>query len=221
MKRIHIAAIAALALVAISCGSKKEQPVDAPQIPVEDVIAETDSMSNAMVDAMFTALSTADDNEVEAHIESINTEIATLAADGNEEQALNYVERLRQWYEANKEKVQNSESMQNLVAKTQEIAQRYHLDELKEKAKAKAAALKEEAKGKVEDFKAEHGDEIKEKVDEAKEKVEDFKTEHSEEIDRAKSKASELKAKAKSKAKSKAKEAAKSKVNEVVKSLQE
>lgn len=172
-------AIAAIALVAMtSCGSKKEAPVEAESVPIEDIAPSPIEA----VDAAFEALETADDEALEENLETITEQIDELAASGNEEAALSYFEKLQQWYEVNRERVQNSETVAKLVEKSKELAEKYDFEELKQKAAEKyqdlkdqygddAEALKDRAKEKYEDFKEQHGDEIREKAGEAKEKA--------------------------------------------------
>lgn len=172
-------AVAAIALVAMtSCGSKKEAPVEAESVPIEDIAPSP----TEAVDAAFEALETADDEALEENLETITEQIDELAASGDEEAALSYFEKLQQWYEVNRERVQNSETVAKLVEKSKELAEKYDFEELKQKAAEKyqdlkdqygddAEALKDRAKEKYEDFKEQHGDEIKEKAGEAKEKA--------------------------------------------------
>lgn len=179
-------AVAAVAMLTLSgCGSKEQVPA-VVLTPAEENLEGAEP--EVIIENAFEKLETADDEAVEKNLETINEEIETLAENGYQEKALMYWEKLKAWYSANKEKVKNSEAVQRLSEKTEELAKEYKLDELKQKAVEKVDELKDEygddvkdkideAKGKIEDFKAEHGDEAKEALNEIKERAKDLKSE--------------------------------------------
>lgn len=214
MKKTYIAALALVAFCLSSCGSRKEEPVEAEMVPIEDAVVD-DSLSAeaaaaAEIDSAFSALNTDDPKELEAGVKDITNQIETLYSEGDEETAAKYLSRLQEWYKTNKAKVQetmkDSKVINNLLTKAKEAKTKYA---------EKATELKDKAMEKADEFKEEHVDEIeaaKEKAGEVKTQV---KEKTSEVTEKAKAKVQEVKDKhgdevkaAAGAAKSKAKEAA-------------
>lgn len=186
MKKSYIAAVALMGLCLASCGSRKQAPVDAEMVPIEDAMLE-DSLNAeaaaAEIDSAFSALETDDPQELEAGVKDITDQIETLYREGDEASAAQYLARLQDWYKTNKAKVKetmkDSKTINDLIQGAKDAKAKYS---------EKAAELKDKAKEKVDEFKEEHADEIeaaKDKAGEVKEK--------------AKEKADEVKEKAKAK----------------------
>lgn len=195
MKKLYIAAIAVFAMGLVSCGSKKEEPVEAESVPVEDVIEAP------ATDDPFEALNTDDPEALEENIDAITDQIEDLYEEGKVEEATSYLERLQTWYTANKEKVKKftdeSPEIESLMEKAQTLKERYS---------ESAAELKSKAKEAIDDAKEKYGDDAREAAEEVVEKVK--KAADSEEVKRAKEKGKAAAEEAKEKGKAAAKEAA-------------
>lgn len=185
MQKTTVMAVAAVALMTLcGCGSKTDQVPAVVLGPAEESLEGAEP--EVIIENAFEKLETADDEAIEKNLETINGEIEILAENGDEEKALKYWEKLKNWYSANKDKVKNSEAVQRVKEKTEELAKEYRLAELQQKTLEKVDELKEE-----------YDDELQEKVDEAKDKLEEFKAEHGDEV---KEKLNDLKAKAEERA---------------------
>lgn len=190
MKKSYIAAVALMGLCLASCGSRKQEPVDAEMVPIEDAMLE-DSLNAevaaaAEIDSAFSALETDDPQELEAGVKDITDQIETLYREGDEESAAQYLARLQDWYKTNKAKVKETMKDSKVI------------NDLIQGAK---------------DAKAKYSEKAAELTDKAKEKADEFKEEHADEIEAVKEKAGEVKEKAKEKA-GEVKEKAKAKVQE-------
>lgn len=182
MKKFYIAAIAFMGLCLSSCFSRKEEPVEAEMVPIEDALLE-DSLkaiadSTAHIDAAIEALDTSDPDKLEAGVKSITTQIENLYRKGDVETATKYLERLQEWYKANKDEVKksvkDSKTISNLLKDAKEAKKKYvqKTDEVKGQVKEKAKDLKKEHADEIETTKEKAG-EVKEKAKEkAKETVE-------------------------------------------------
>lgn len=174
MKKFYIAAIAFMGLCLSSCFSRKEEPVEAEMVPIEDALLE-DSLkaiadSTAHIDAAIEALDTSDPDKLEAGVKSITTQIENLYRKGDVETATKYLERLQEWYKANKDEVKktvkDSKTISNLLKDAKEAKKKYA---------PKAAEVEEKVKEKAKDLMEEHADEIETAKETAKEKASEVK----------------------------------------------
>lgn len=211
MKKSYIAAIALVGLALASCGSRKQEPVDAEMVPIEEAMLEdsleaaTDTV--AIIDEAFEVLDTKNPKDLEAGVKDIKNKIVTLYKEGDEAMASKYLERLQEWYKTNKAEVKkimkDSKAIDNLIKSAKEA---------KTKFAEKAEELKDKAQETADELKEEYGDEIEDVKEKAKAKAEEVKEKHADDVKAATTKAKE----AAGTAKTKAKEAA-SKVSESVK----
>lgn len=200
MKKLYIAAAVLVGLCLASCGSRKQEPVDAEMVPIEDAMLEdsleaaTDTV--AIIDTAFEVLDTKNPKELEAGVKDIKNKIVTFYKDGDEAMAAKYLERLQEWYKTNKAEVQkimkDSKAIENLVKSAKEAKTQFA---------EKAEELKDKAKETTDELKEEYGDEIEEVKDKAKAKAEEVKEKHADEVKAATTKAKEAAGTAKTKAK--------------------
>lgn len=210
MNKSYIAALALVGLCLTSCGSRKEEPVEAEMVPVEDAMLQ-DSLNavaafEAEVDSAFEALDIQDPKALEKGVKNITEHIETLYREGDVETAAVYLNRLQDWYKENKAKVKKTMKDSKVISDLLKDAK-----EARAKYGDKTSEIKDRAKAKAEELKDEYGDEVKEVADKAKEKAAEVTEKYGDDVKEAASKAKEAAGTATTKAKeatTKAKEAA-------------
>lgn len=170
MKKMYFAALAVAALTFAACGNSTkpaEEVVDSTEVAVEDVDV------NAELDAVTAALASNDEAAVTEGVTKVQTIIQKLAAAGNTELAVEYAQKVQEWYNTNKEKVaevvKNSEVLQKAVEQlpTSVDAVKAYLEQVGVSADETIDAAAEQVGAA-----AEQVDKAKEQINAAKEKIE-------------------------------------------------
>lgn len=204
MKKIYFAALAVAALTFAACGNSTKPAEDA--VDSTEVAVAEDVDVNAELDAVTAALASNDETAVTDGINKIQAAIQKIAAAGNTELAVEYAQKVQEWYNTNKEKVaevvKNSEVLQKAVEQlpTTTDAVKAYLEQVGVTADETIDAAAEQVGAA-----AEQVDKAKEQINTAKEKIEAAPEKVKEKVEQA---ATEARDAAKAKAQEEASKAA-------------
>ena len=175
MKRIAMFAMCIAAMCMVSCGgSTKSETVDADSVSVETADS-TNIVSD--LDEVTTALESGNSEAVEAGVQKLQEKIQQLAESGDTETAKAYALQLQEWYDKNKEKVEevpkNGATVGHLVDAVKNLPSTIvdNANDAANAAKADAETVKKAAKQQAEEAKKAAVEEAENKVNEAAEKA--------------------------------------------------
>ena len=175
MKKIAMFAIGIVSMCMVSCGgSTKSETVDADSVSVETTDT-TNIVSN--LDKVTAALESGNSKDAEAEVKKLQEKIQQLAESGDTETAKAYALQLQQWFDKNKEKVEeaakNGATIGQLVDAVKNLPSTIvdNANDAADAAKADAETIKEATKKQVEEAKQAAVEEAENKVNEATEKV--------------------------------------------------
>ena len=175
MKKIAMFAIGIVSMCMVSCGgSTKSETVDADSVSVETTDT-TNIVSN--LDKVTAALESGNSKDAEAEVKKLQEKIQQLAESGDTETAKAYALQLQQWFDKNKEKVEeaakNGATIGQLVDAVKNLPSTIvdNANDAVDAAKADAETIKEATKKQVEEAKQAAVEEAENKVNEATEKV--------------------------------------------------
>ena len=175
MKKIAMFAIGIVSMCMVSCGgSTKSETVDADSVSVETTDT-TNIVSD--LDKVTAALESGNSKDAEAEVKKLQEKIQQLAESGDTETAKAYALQLQQWFDKNKEKVEeaakNGATIGQLVDAVKNLPSTIvdNANDAADAAKADAETIKEATKKQVEEAKQAAVGEAENKVNEATEKV--------------------------------------------------
>lgn len=175
MKKIAMFAIGIVSMCMVSCGgSTKSETVDADSVSVETTDT-TNIVSD--LDKVTAALESGNSKDAEAEVKKLQEKIQQLAESGDTETAKAYALQLQQWFDKNKEKVEeaakNGATIGQLVDAVKNLPSTIvdNANDAADAAKADAETIKEATKQQVEEAKQAAVEEAENKVNEATEKV--------------------------------------------------
>lgn len=175
MKKIAMFAIGIVSMCMVSCGgSTKSETVDADSVSVETTDT-TNIVSD--LDKVTAALESGNSKDAEAEVKKLQEKIQQLAESGDTETAKAYALQLQQWFDKNKEKVEeaakNGATIGQLVDAVKNLPSTIvdNANDAADAAKADAETIKEATKKQVEEAKQAAVEEAENKVNEATEKV--------------------------------------------------
>ena len=177
MKKIAMFAIGIVSMCMVSCGgSTKSETVDADSVSVETTDT-TNIVSD--LDKVTAALESGNSKDAEAEVKKLQEKIQQLAESGDTETAKAYALQLQQWFDKNKEKVEeaakNGATIGQLVDAVKNLPSTIvdNANDAADAAKADAETIKEATKQQAEEAKQAAVEEAENKVNEATEKVTD------------------------------------------------
>lgn len=175
MKKIAMFAIGIVSMCMVSCGgSTKSETVNADSVSVETTDT-TNIVSD--LDKVTAALESGNSKDAEAEVKKLQEKIQQLAESGDTETAKAYALQLQQWFDKNKEKVEeaakNGATIGQLVDAVKNLPSTIvdNANDAADAAKADAETIKEATKQQVEEAKQAAVEEAENKVNEATEKV--------------------------------------------------
>lgn len=175
MKKIAMFAIGIVSMCMVSCvGSTKSETVDADSVSVETTDT-TNIVSD--LDKVTAALESGNSKDAEAEVKKLQEKIQQLAESGDTETAKAYALQLQQWFDKNKEKVEeaakNGATIGQLVDAVKNLPSTIvdNANDAADAAKADAETIKEATKKQVEEAKQAAVEKAENKVNEATEKV--------------------------------------------------
>ncbi len=175
MKKIAMFAIGIVSMCMVSCGgSTKSETVDADSVSVETTDT-TNIVSD--LDKVTAALESGNSKDAEAEVKKLQEKIQQLAESGDTETAKAYALQLQQWFDKNKEKVEeaakNGATIGQLVDAVKNLPSTIvdNANDAADAAKADAETIKEATKQQAEEAKQAAVEEAENKVNEATEKV--------------------------------------------------
>lgn len=175
MKKIAMFAIGIVSMCMVSCGgSTKSETVNADSVSVETTDT-TNIVSD--LDKVTAALESGNSKDAEAEVKKLQEKIQQLAESGDTETAKAYALQLQQWFDKNKEKVEeaakNGATIGQLVDAVKNLPSTIvdNANDAADAAKADAETIKEATKQQVEEAKQAAVEEVENKVNEATEKV--------------------------------------------------
>ena len=175
MKKIAMFAIGIVSMCMVSCGgSTKSETVDADSVSVE-----TTDTTNIVpdLDKVTAALESGNSKDAEAEVKKLQEKIQQLAESGDTETAKAYALQLQQWFDKNKEKVEeaakNGATIGQLVDAVKNLPSTIvdNANDAADAAKADAETIKEATKQQAEEAKQAAVEKAENKVNEATEKV--------------------------------------------------
>lgn len=175
MNKIAMFAIGIVSMCMVSCGgSTKSETVDADSVSVETTDT-TNIVSD--LDKVTAALESGNSKDAEAEVKKLQEKIQQLAESGDTETAKAYALQLQQWFDKNKEKVEeaakNGATIGQLVDAVKNLPSTIvdNANDAADAAKADAETIKEATKQQAEEAKQAAVEEAENKVNEATEKV--------------------------------------------------
>ena len=175
MKKIAMFAIGIVSMCMVSCGgSTKSETVDADSVSVETTDT-TNIVSD--LDKVTAALESGNSKDAEAEVKKLQEKIQQLAESGDTETAKAYALQLQQWFDKNKEKVEeaakNGATIGQLVDAVKNLPSTIvdNANDAADAAKADAETIKEATKQQAEEAKQAAVEKAENKVNEATEKV--------------------------------------------------
>lgn len=175
MKKIAMFAIGIVSMCMVSCGgSTKSETVDADSVSVETTDT-TNIVSD--LDKVTAALESGNSKDAEAEVKKLQEKIQQLAESGDTETAKAYALQLQQWFDKNKEKVEeaakNGATIGQLVDAVKNLPSTIvdNANDAADAAKVDAETIKEATKQQAEEAKQAAVEEVENKVNEATEKV--------------------------------------------------
>ena len=175
MKKIAMFGIGIVSMCMVSCGgSTKSETVDADSVSVETTDT-TNIVSD--LDKVTAALESGNSKDAEAEVKKLQEKIQQLAESGDTETAKAYALQLQQWFDKNKEKVEeaakNGATIGQLVDAVKNLPSTIvdNANDAADAAKADAETIKEATKQQAEEAKQAAVEEAESKVNEATEKV--------------------------------------------------
>ena len=155
MKKIAMFAIGIVSMCMVSCGgSTKSETVDADSVSVETTDT-TNIVSD--LDKVTAALESGNSKDAEAEVKKLQEKIQQLAESGDTETAKAYALQLQQWFDKNKEKVEeaakNGATIGQLVDAVKNLPSTIvdNANDAADAAKADAETIKEATKKQVEE----------------------------------------------------------------------
>lgn len=175
MKKFAMFAIGIVSMCMVSCGgSTKSETVDADSVSVETTDT-TNIVSD--LDKVTAALESGNSKDAEAEVKKLQEKIQQLAESGDTETAKAYALQLQQWFDKNKEKVEeaakNGATIGQLVDAVKNLPSTIvdNANDAADAAKADAETIKEATKQQAEEAKQAAVEKAENKVNEATEKV--------------------------------------------------